>query len=475
MALAPRYEQLWAELTSDEVVGRDESYRIDQRIKRLNDLGFDVSELAISSEDGGSELRLRHAGGRSGPPPAPPVRADGPARPGEPGPQPARRPGSVPGQMVRGTSAAKSPEDLAARRWLDEKFYGTLALVPAEMRGKLPDAELFHEISEHRWLLSEARGADVGRARPCGPYVDYVLRFLPEAKVDVLTGPPTEEFLPSSTDDARFDHDRLHRPVDGRRPEDVRRLPGLTIVKLAVGPCRTTSTCCAAPQTGEGLLIDAANEATGLRDLVTFEGPPVSAILTTHRHSDHWQALAEIADEPAPRICRRRRRRRVAGRRRRAPPPRRHDHRRRPVPGDHRAARAHAGLCRRVYRDPSGIPHLFTGDCLFPGGVGKTTAPEDFPSLIDDVSSGYSTSCPTTPGSTRVTETTRRSASSARTSANGAPAAGDQAGLVPNASAPRSGDDLGLPPRGRQQVQDRQLISMENSDVRRDMCHRRGS
>jgi hypothetical protein len=89
------------------------------------------------------------------------------------------------------------PEDLAARRWLDEKFYATLALVPPELRGKLPDAELFHEISEHRWFLSEAQGSDVGRAKAVQSYVDSVLRFLPDARVaDTSGGPPTEEFEP---------------------------------------------------------------------------------------------------------------------------------------------------------------------------------------------------------------------------------------------------------------------------------------
>ncbi len=85
------------------------------------------------------------------------------------------------------------PEDLAARRWLDEKFYATLGSLPADLRLKLPDAELFHEINEHRWLLSEAHGGDVGRAAAVRRYVDTVLRDLPDARVD-LSGPPTEEF-----------------------------------------------------------------------------------------------------------------------------------------------------------------------------------------------------------------------------------------------------------------------------------------
>ena len=193
MALTPRYEGLWAELVSDEVIARDESYRINQRIERLNALGFDVSELAIKTEEDGRKLRFG-------------------TQVVEPGHH-QRRLFELAGLRVQENQAralladlarfrakwiegtgADVPEDLAARRWLDEKFYGTLELVPPELRGKLPDAELYFEINEHRWFLSEAQGHDVGRAAAVKSYVDTVLRYLPDAKVEVLTGPPTEEF-----------------------------------------------------------------------------------------------------------------------------------------------------------------------------------------------------------------------------------------------------------------------------------------
>jgi len=193
--LAPRYEQLWDELTRDEVIGRDESYRITKRVQRLNNLGFDVSELAINSEAGGQRLRFE-------------------TRVVEPGHH-QRRVFALMGLHVQENQARTLlddlarfrakwsdgvghpiPEDLAARRWLDQKFYGTLALVPVEMRAKLPDAELFHEISEHRYLLSERRGHDVGRLAAVASYVDSVLRELPDTRVDLSSGPPTEEFLP---------------------------------------------------------------------------------------------------------------------------------------------------------------------------------------------------------------------------------------------------------------------------------------
>ena len=190
-----RYESLWQELTHDVLVPPGENYLINQRIRRLNDLGFDVSELTINTEPEGMRLgydtQVVEAGHHQ------------------------RRLFELTGLRVQENQAralladlwrykAKwedaigKPvfEDQAARRWLDEKFYGVLALVPRELRHKLPDAELFHEISEHRWLLSEQTGHDVGRAAAVQDYVDTVLRDLPDTRVDLTTGPPTEEFEP---------------------------------------------------------------------------------------------------------------------------------------------------------------------------------------------------------------------------------------------------------------------------------------
>ncbi len=170
-------------------------------------------------------------------------------------------------------------------------------------------------------------------------------------------------------------------------PADVRRLNGLTIAKVAVGPMSNNAYLLRCTASGEGLLIDAANEADRLREFVEFEGPAVSAILTTHRHWDHWQALAETVDAAGAAV--------YAGE---------DDADELPVAVDERLThgqsitlgeisleiihlRGHTpGSVAALYRDPHGTPHLFTGDSLFPGGVGKTGSPEDFTSLLDDVS-----------------------------------------------------------------------------------------
>jgi glyoxylase-like metal-dependent hydrolase (beta-lactamase superfamily II) len=169
-------------------------------------------------------------------------------------------------------------------------------------------------------------------------------------------------------------------------PMDVRRLPGLTIAKMSVGPMDNNAYLLRCTQTDEGLLIDAANEPGRLRELIAFEGPPVSAILTTHRHFDHWQALAEVQDAAGAAV--------YAGDA---------DADELPVAVDERLQhgdritvgdidleiihlRGHTpGSVAVLYRDAAGVPHLFTGDSLFPGGVGKTGSPEDFTSLLNDV------------------------------------------------------------------------------------------
>jgi Domain of unknown function (DUF4032)/Lipopolysaccharide kinase (Kdo/WaaP) family len=194
-ALRPRYEGLWSELTEDIVVPRSENYRINAQLRRLNDLGFDVSELTVKAEPEGLRLHVDTQVVEAG--------------------HHQRRLFELTGLRVQenqardlladlarfkakyesgtGTTIA---DDAAARRWLDEKFYATLDLVPPELRVKLPDAELFHEINEHRWLLSERRGNDVGRAAAVAAYVRSVLRDLPDTRVDLSSGPPTEEFAP---------------------------------------------------------------------------------------------------------------------------------------------------------------------------------------------------------------------------------------------------------------------------------------
>ena len=164
---------------------------------------------------------------------------------------------------------------------------------------------------------------------------------------------------------------------------DTRNTGPLSITKLAVGPMDNNAYFLRCTATGEVLLVDAANEPDRL--LRELDDDRLRRIVTTHRHADHWQGLPEVfAATGAP----------VA-----AHPL---DAGELPVEkvepledgdtvsvGDCELSVIHLvghtpGSIALLYRGPD-RPHLFTGDSLFPGGVGRTTSPEDFASLIDDV------------------------------------------------------------------------------------------
>jgi glyoxylase-like metal-dependent hydrolase (beta-lactamase superfamily II) len=170
-------------------------------------------------------------------------------------------------------------------------------------------------------------------------------------------------------------------------PADTREIDGLAVTKIAVGPMDNNAYLLRCASTGQGLLIDAANEPGRLIELIG--DVPVGTIVTTHRHADHWQALWEVqqhtgaaavahpadADELPVTVTRR------------------VEHGEVLRFGDCEVSvihlRGHTPGSIAILYDASGglagEPHVFTGDSLFPGGVGKTVTPETFTSLLNDV------------------------------------------------------------------------------------------
>ncbi|MGA8851540.1 MAG: MBL fold metallo-hydrolase [Aeromicrobium sp.] len=165
---------------------------------------------------------------------------------------------------------------------------------------------------------------------------------------------------------------------------DVQDAGDLQITKVAVGPMSNNAYLLRCTLTGEQALIDAANEPETLLNLIRDGG--LARVVTTHRHQDHWDALEDVVIATGAET--------VAGER---------DVEGIPVPTTHpvaTGARVRVGSCELevieivghtpgsialAYDDPDGIVHLFTGDSLFPGGVGKTWEPDSFKTLIDDV------------------------------------------------------------------------------------------
>lgn len=167
-----------------------------------------------------------------------------------------------------------------------------------------------------------------------------------------------------------------------------RTLPGATIVKASVGPMDNNAYLVTCSQTGESLLIDAANDAPVLLDLIAQQAPALRLIVTSHQHPDHTFALAEVAEKTgAPTAAHQL------------------DAEALPVAPDRILAdgdtvsigeltldvihlQGHTeGSVALALAGPAAddAVHLFTGDCLFPGGVGKTWRDGDFERLLDGV------------------------------------------------------------------------------------------
>jgi Domain of unknown function (DUF4032)/Lipopolysaccharide kinase (Kdo/WaaP) family len=192
--LRNRYEGLWHELTTVEVFHAGEEWRVDERLRRLNELGFDVDELELIDDPASGDGHLMRLT----------------TRVVEPGHH-RRRLHQLTGLDVQENQARRLLNDIlgyrawlerrtgrtvdeqvGALRWMVEVFEPTLAAVPADLRAKLEDAEIFHQILEHRWFLSEQAGTDVGTE---AAVADYLASVLPGASDErtVLASPATGE------------------------------------------------------------------------------------------------------------------------------------------------------------------------------------------------------------------------------------------------------------------------------------------
>ena len=179
-----RYERLWSELTHEETFGHDERFRLQDRLRRLNELGFDAGEIELLATEEGFRLRLR-------------------SQVVEPGHH-RRQLLELTGLRAQENQARRLLEDLdvfrtelegrgeppisqaaLAGRWLNDVFEPSIAAIPEELWVKREPAELYHELLEHRWYQSQRKGSDVGRDEALRSYVDF-LGSLPDERRAVL-------------------------------------------------------------------------------------------------------------------------------------------------------------------------------------------------------------------------------------------------------------------------------------------------
>jgi hypothetical protein len=177
-ALVERYHELWNALTVSESFDANERWRVAARIESLNDLGFDIDELAITTDIDGTSVQIQpkvvDAGHHS------------------------RRLLRLTGLDVQENQARRllndldgfraaadrqnDDEEFVAHDWLRTIFEPTIQAIPRELRRKLEPAQLFHEVLDHRWFASEKEGRDIPMAEATQSYVDTVLRHRPDEK-----------------------------------------------------------------------------------------------------------------------------------------------------------------------------------------------------------------------------------------------------------------------------------------------------
>jgi hypothetical protein len=173
------------------VVGTSERHLIDQRVRRLNELGFDVAELTMVSEPTSRAFQVQPKVVDAGHHSRRLLRLTGL----DVEENQARRLLNDLDTFRAATAAADEDEEIVAHRWVTHCFEPVVQAVPRHLRGKLEPAEIFHEVLEHRWFLSEAAGRDVGLDDAIDDYIATVLETKPDEKavLGARLGTPSEE------------------------------------------------------------------------------------------------------------------------------------------------------------------------------------------------------------------------------------------------------------------------------------------
>ncbi len=183
-SLETRYLALWGDLTQTEDVCDAQLASVHQRLQRLNELGFDTDEVELDSRDGRVHFR-------------PTIVEEGHHR---------RQLAGLTGIVAHENQARRLltamraygawiqdgphvlPDAVLASRWLQERWLPTMNSIPEGLRGRLEDAEVYHEVLEHGWRLSEEAGHDVALDVVVDSYVREVLEHRADER-SLLTAP----------------------------------------------------------------------------------------------------------------------------------------------------------------------------------------------------------------------------------------------------------------------------------------------
>ena len=194
-SIVDSYRSLWNELTGWESFDQSERWRISQRVSRLNELGFDIENMSISTDSAGSSLRIQPKVVDAGHHTRRLLRLTGI----DAGENQARR-------LLNDLDSYRAihfpgdnvDEEMAAHQWLSEVYDPIIRAIPREYRGKLEGPEIFHQWQEHRASRSRDEQRDVSREESLQSYIEHVLQHRRDEAM--VTGPPTEALtLPNPT------------------------------------------------------------------------------------------------------------------------------------------------------------------------------------------------------------------------------------------------------------------------------------
>ncbi len=195
------YHSLWGALTSSETFAADEAWHITERVQKLNALGFDIGEMSIETTADGTRVSIQPKVVDAGHHQRRLLRLTGL----DVEENQARRLLNDMDEFSARISRLGADEEMVAHEWLTRVFEPVVKAIPWDLRAKLEPAEVFHQVLEHRWYMSQAQGRSVPLAETLSSYVANVLRHRRDEAT--LMGPPTESVSYSLIDDDTPDED----------------------------------------------------------------------------------------------------------------------------------------------------------------------------------------------------------------------------------------------------------------------------
>ena len=182
------YDTLWHELNDPELLEQNELWKINKRVQRLNELGFDIEELSIKTDAEGTKVKIQPKVVDSGHHARRLLRLTGL----DTEENQARRLLNDLDAYSATVSLLNLDEEVVAHLWLTRVFEPVIKAVPDNLDSKLEPAEVFHQVLEHRWFMSQEQARDVPLNEAVRDYIDNVLQYRRDE--EIVINPPTGTF-----------------------------------------------------------------------------------------------------------------------------------------------------------------------------------------------------------------------------------------------------------------------------------------